>query len=203
MFKAIGYVAFACLAACASPTPSSSYTLILDNSLSETTKEQVEEAASQWEVMLDHKLSFTILSQSCNLPSGLQGALDYGIGVDPKTLCVVASTGAYVDNLVGAPPGFTTEGYTVRQADIDSAITYLPMDRDGKDTSAIMVQIIAHELGHGMAMHHTQSGTIMCWDTSCASPAQTCDDVAQWSDIRGMSDVSKSCPKGGNYTLEH
>ena len=187
---------------CSNPTPSLSYTLILDESLSMETREEVLQAVQNWEDILDGKLTIDIRTGHCPSVSdlGVSEAINMTIGADIKRICVQASTLAFCESLDN---NVDVIGFTERAAAIDNSIIYLPMDVDDKLSPAEMVAVISHEIGHGMGLQHTQKSTIMCWNQTCQSPFITCDDQTQWTDIRGISDKSQSCPHGGSYTLQH
>ncbi len=44
--------------------------------------------------------------------------------------------------------------------------------------------IVAHEMGHGMGLFHTGTGTLMCANPGCAVPAPTTLDVIQFQRVR-------------------
>jgi hypothetical protein len=191
---------FSYLAGCASPTPSNTYTLILDDSLSLSDMNNAAQAVTNWETTLDHKLSITMYSGHCSRYNDLEGTVDYALGTDAKTICMQGSTAANIASMGAAADEV---GFTLRLADIDSSTIYLPIDRDRSFDDAEMQQIIGHELGHAMGLSHTQSGTLMCWYLGCAATLPSCDDYAQWANVRGESDKNVSCPQGGSYTLQH
>lgn len=42
----------------------------------------------------------------------------------------------------------------------------------------------AHEIGHGMGLIHTGTGTVMCAFVGCVAPGVTAADKQQWDDTR-------------------
>jgi len=45
-------------------------------------------------------------------------------------------------------------------------------------------KVVLHEIGHGLALQHTGSGTVMCSPTDCGASSITPADVAQYQGLR-------------------
>lgn len=52
-------------------------------------------------------------------------------------------------------------------------------------TGAVLQEIAAHEMGHGMGLEHSGPGTLMCVNPNCAgTTTATPADVVQWRGLR-------------------
>jgi hypothetical protein len=83
---------------------------------------------------------------------------------------------------------------------------YIALDKVPNLSQIYMGQSIAHELGHAMALGHTQADTLMCASIGCeeGNVKPTCDDIDQWMNIRGITQWSlPECPYGGSYHFEN
>jgi len=181
------------LAGCA-VKPGNSYVIVMDESLSPSIQEDVRTAVANWETILDGSLETMIVSGHCFGPEALTHDMDH-------VICIQASPLSALESNFGAPN--YDVGLTHFEPMTDTSVIYLPMDLDKNFIETYMVEIISHELGHGMGLNHTQPGTLMCWSGNCAAVEIQCSDASQWRVIRGMVDISKSCPNGGSYEYEH
>jgi hypothetical protein len=101
-------------------------------------------------------------------------------------ICINVVPEGYIQKRFGAPAvadggndGEEYIGYTIW----DNAGANVFLDETMGDS--VVQQSVAHEVGHGMALIHTGTGTLMCWSTSCQSRTLTADDIDQWYNTRG------------------
>jgi Metallo-peptidase family M12 len=154
------------------PAPGDRYEVVIDPKVSAEDATSITTATYEWAGILDGRLKVGTVIRPCS------GA-DREICVREGTASEIASLGAKADALA----------YTVR-TDLDDRAEVVFLPRAG-------TRAIAHELGHAMGLEHTQTGTLMCADGSCAAVTPTCDDVAQWSSVRHARSAERSCPHGG------
>ena len=88
-------------------------------------------------------------------------------------------------------PGEFGFGYTLRQGN-QSSWVYI-VSSLGSD---VFAKVALHESGHIMGLHHTQHGTVLCYEVECQPTAITCADKQQYWAIRGVD-----IPCSENYHL--
>lgn len=167
----------------------SDYHIVIDPNLSLADQSAAIEAAQNWEQALGGELNFNSISISSCLG-------------ERREICVLASS----DSFIIAHNGNNKEiGLTVRQWYLDRADIYLPLDSDQKqcNSASCMLQNLTHEMGHAMGLAHTQAQTVMFWINGNASSTITCDDIAQWMELRQMSSKTELCPQGGTFSYFH
>jgi hypothetical protein len=101
----------------------------------------------------------------------------------------VASTGAEMEaRRPNAPRGLLGWNEVV-DAREGSSWVWFALDRLqgswGSTNLALLSQIAEHEVGHSLGLQHTGPGTIMCGNVGCMAVAVECQDVAQYSALRG------------------
>ena len=173
-----------CLLTCSCEAPGTFYTVAIDPNLSAQDQQAIRQSIVDWRLFMDGKLTIYEHPGPC-----------VGAGYEA---CFWASDLAHTDTLIGIhDPLAVTTLYTQDQ----HADVYVAVDEDGAWSTATATQTMTHELGHAMALQHTQPETVMCWTESCANPGLTCDDAAQWLYIRGRSDTDTlpQCPAGGTF----
>jgi hypothetical protein len=142
------------------------YTVSLDPTFTPTQQEAIIAGIDNWAAMLGDRFSYEVNVGGCEKGRG--------------QVCIHASTRAFVDTALGTSAGL---GYTTRTFADDSSDVYLPTDDNVSD--ALFQQIATHEEGHAWGLHHTEEGTLMCANTGCAALFVTCEDVVQYSELRG------------------
>jgi hypothetical protein len=177
------------LAACAAlalyalgcdPAPGYAYEVVIDPAFSAPEAAYALDALQSWETILDGRMKVSSVS------TGACSGADHQI-------CIHAATQDEIVALGGEP---STLGRTMRSDMSDRADVYI---LSYADPSANVTRTIAHELGHAMSLEHTQRGTVMCFETGCAAPVPTCDDVAQWDSVRHGFMADSKCPNGGAF----
>ena len=162
--------------------PAEHYTLNIDPQADETLQQSAISAINAWEEKLGKNVMFDVRIADCN-------GNDHEICVHFESLVDIRKQNTSNEIIIG---------YTTYYFGRDSADVYIPNDWDNK-----LVEDITHELGHAMGMNHTQAGTVMCWNASCASDGPSCGDIVQWTTMRGLSPFTVECPNGGSFRYEH
>jgi hypothetical protein len=169
------------------------YFVIIDDSFSIANKSAAQMALSEWENALGRDLRINSISfGSCNAGGNLY---EY----PEKLICVHPTNSSWLDS-----NGYDSDtiGLTIRYHETDSANVYIPIDRIAGKGINYSTTNFAHEFGHAMGLEHTRQG-VMYWQIDIESRVVDCNDVAQWLDIRGMSDETPACPNGGSFVLYH
>jgi hypothetical protein len=178
---------------CVAPTEhyGDHYTVSLDPALPTAYQSDAVAAVESWEAITGNA---TRLDVSVGLPGDCSGI------PDPGHVCVFASSTAEI-----AATGGPSDLAFTRRWTSDGSDTYLPLDRMAALTDVQVTTVMAHELGHAMGLMHTTPATsnVMYpeWDHVATLP--TCNDYAQWSDLRGPESfaTNPACLQGGSYAL--
>ncbi len=181
--------ALMCLLMCACEAPGDFYTVAIDPNLPAEDQASIREAILAWRYALDGRLTIYEHPGPCT-NSGYEA-------------CFWASNSAYAGSIASIPDplAVTLRNFHNQHSDVYVALDQIAVD---KLDASQLTQTMAHELGHSMALQHSNPGTLMCWELSCAPPTITCGDLAQWLDLRGdLSDTDQlpQCPGGGTYAL--
>ncbi len=184
------------LIACStSPHFGDSYTVIIDPSFDETDAASFPIALQSWEALAAGHLHFT---SRVAKPGDCSSD-------KPGQICIIAASLAEVGaNDNGSGTGWL--GFTNINDNGGSHI-YMSVSNDTKFSTDQFATIVAHELGHAMGLAHTlpTTFTVMLpgWysEGKPNAPLPTCNDYAQFADVRGISHVNASCPSGGSYVL--
>ena len=159
------------------------YAVYVDPDFAEDMQDVVD-ALAGWESISSHKLVFMVQVGPCESSF-------------PR-ICIHSSTEAWI---LANGGGEATLGMTALEG--DSAEIYIPSSKDTLYVPSEMTAIVAHEIGHGLGLVHTQPGTLMCWSTECFASLPTCDDWAQVVAYRSGSAEDGACPSGGRFVTEH
>ncbi len=89
------------------------------------------------------------------------------------TICIRHSDHAEITRVSGHSE---YKGYTYRDGDSASSNIWIDM----ATYPITFKHITEHEIGHALGLHHAKPGTLMCYDTSCASEDITDADVQQY-----------------------
>ncbi len=181
-------------------SPGFSYRVDIDPLFSSEQEAAIVSALHQWEVATDNKVHFATPTLGQCVELGIS------IGNTPadNQVCYHSVSAEWISaEWIAANDYLYINGavaFTELWPGSNHADVYLP----ATGLSALDFRRVAtHETGHSQGMHHTQSGTLMCWSLTCLPPSGdiTCDDFAQWAYIRGISDINQQCPNGGHFTL--
>ena len=173
-------------------TPGFDYTVDIDPAFSSEQEASIILALQQWDRASDGRLHYTSITHGQCVELGQE------IGNTPgdNQVCYIAKSAQWIKD--NDPFSSDPLAYTQLWPMSNHANVFLPIEELSSDKFAL---ISLHESGHSLGLKHSQSDTLMCWDVGCMSATITCDDIAQFDDIRGVSDKSKTCPNGGTYTL--
>ncbi len=161
-------------AECVAGTPRDThYDLYIDPSMAVAS---TFEAIDEWESATDVRLHIVITSSRDNCG-------------DDATICLLPTDLKTIVEMTGANPN--TIGFTHHVGPSDSSWVFVAMDFPFDQRHDELRQVVEHELGHAFGLVHSGYGTIMCYSTGCASLHITCQDVANYYELR--DDVHHGC----------
>lgn len=143
------------------------YSVKIDPTFTPSQRDIIINGLDKWEEMTNGGVSFSAEILECDYASD-------------NNICIHFSSVKLLPHSNGPYPlGWTF--YNNNSGDI-----YLGMDSYISNDKKALLQVVEHELGHGLGLVHTKPGDLMCKNTSCGALEVTCNDVHQYQTLRYM-----------------